>query len=193
MRYAHFAKICKNAAKCQIRGNRIFVFFWHAYLVGCRCHDPFLQTGTSPTRLVISCSSRSPLTPACCYRHGWLPYVLNLISTRCTWTSAISYTTEGLHFQLNIYYMKHDICFIVIHYYGTRYHIHTNSDSLAQIHATLTEIQCFFSTELFFIGTPWISPSATVHNILHVLLLVHCYCVLPQSLSAIFSAPLGLK
>jgi len=27
MRYAHFAKICKNAAKCQILGNRIFVFF----------------------------------------------------------------------------------------------------------------------------------------------------------------------
>ena len=27
MRYAHFAKICENAAKCQICGNHIFAFF----------------------------------------------------------------------------------------------------------------------------------------------------------------------
>jgi len=33
MRYAHFAKICEKCGKVPNIRNRIFAFFWHAYLV----------------------------------------------------------------------------------------------------------------------------------------------------------------
>jgi len=61
MQYAHFAKICKNSAKCQIRGNRIFAFFWHAYLdsrqllspIFCKLLNAVLQCHSYPVLDII--------------------------------------------------------------------------------------------------------------------------------------------